>query len=71
MYTDGLIDAINFDGDFWGRDRMIKAIGKCMDCSAKQMISNILGFRRRFVGLARQIDDTSIVAITLNDKGKE
>ena len=63
FYTDGLIDAMNFGGELWGRERMIDAAQRYTDCPAKHMVKNILGFRRRFVGLARQIDDTSIIAI--------
>jgi len=63
FYTDGLIDAANFDGELWGRERMLEAAKKFIADSAEQMIKNMLGYRRRFVGLARQIDDTSIVVV--------
>ncbi|MHC4191114.1 MAG: PP2C family protein-serine/threonine phosphatase [Planctomycetota bacterium] len=63
FYTDGLIDAANFDGELWGRERMLEAAKKFIAGSAEQMIKNMLGYRRRFVGLARQIDDTSIVVV--------
>ena len=63
FYTDGLIDAANFDGDLWGRDRMLETATKQADASAATMVSNILRYRRRFVGLAKQIDDTSIVVV--------
>jgi phosphoserine phosphatase RsbU/P len=63
FYTDGLIDAFNFDNDLWGRDAMLQTAKKFAGCSADQMIKNILTYRRRFVGLARQIDDTSIIVI--------
>jgi len=63
FYTDGLIDAVNFDDELWGKERMLEAAKKFMGGSAEQMIKNILGYRRRFVGLARQIDDTSIVVV--------
>lgn len=64
MYTDGLIDAVNFDGELWGKDRMFQAIDRYIVCpTADQMIRRLLGYRRRFVGLARQTDDTSVVAI--------
>ena len=32
-------------------------------CSAEQMVKNILAHRRRFVGLASQCDDTSIIVV--------
>ncbi|MCF7954908.1 MAG: SpoIIE family protein phosphatase [Phycisphaerae bacterium] len=64
MYTDGLIDAVNFDGELWGKERMRQAIEQCIACpAAEQMIHLLLGYRRRFVGLAPQTDDTSVVAM--------
>jgi len=63
FYTDGLIDAANFDGELWGRENMLETAKKFTAGSAEQMIKNILRYRRRFVGLARQIDDTSIVVV--------
>ncbi|MHC4497036.1 MAG: PP2C family protein-serine/threonine phosphatase [Planctomycetota bacterium] len=63
FYTDGLIDAANFDGELWGKERMLDAAKKLTSHSAEQMIQDVLGYRRRFVGLARQIDDTSMVVV--------
>jgi len=63
FYTDGLIDAVNFDNELWGRENLLQTAKKFTTGSAEQMIKNILGYRRRFVGLARQIDDTSIVVV--------
>ena len=70
MYTDGLIDAVNFEGRLWGKDRMYGALKKCLGRSASNMIGKLLGYRRRFVGLARQTDDTTVVAINVKKKGK-
>ena len=61
FYTDGLTDAVNFDNELWGRENLLDTAVKYSGDSADQMVKNILGYRRRFVGLARQIDDTSIV----------
>lgn len=66
FYTDGLIDAANFDGQFWGRERMLETAKKFAALGAGQMVKNILGYRRRFVGLAGQVDDTSIIVIKAN-----
>jgi sigma-B regulation protein RsbU (phosphoserine phosphatase) len=63
FFTDGLIDAANFDGELWGKERMLDAARKFTSGSAEQMIKQVLGHRRRFVGLARQIDDTSMVVV--------
>jgi serine phosphatase RsbU (regulator of sigma subunit) len=65
FYTDGLIDAANFDGQFWGLDGLFEAVKKFTLGSAEQMVKNTLAYRRRFVGLARQIDDTSLIAVKM------
>jgi serine phosphatase RsbU (regulator of sigma subunit) len=70
FYTDGLIDAANFDGQLWGRKSMLEAAKKFTSGTAEQMVKNILGYRRRFVGLAEQIDDTSIVVVKIDEKLK-
>jgi serine phosphatase RsbU (regulator of sigma subunit) len=63
FYTDGLTDAVNFNEEFWGRESLLEIAKNITLGSAEQTIKNILGYRRRFVGLARQIDDTSIVVV--------
>ena len=70
FYTDGLIDAASFDGEFWGRERMLKTAKEFTGCSAEQMVKNILGHRRRFVGLASQYDDTSVIVVKVEGKSK-
>ncbi len=66
FYTDGLIDAANFNGDLWGRDNLLNIAAKFTVGSAEWMIKNILMYRRRFVGLAKQIDDTSIIVVKVD-----
>jgi serine phosphatase RsbU (regulator of sigma subunit) len=66
FYTDGMIDAANFDGRLWGRERMLKTVRDFAAGSAEQTIRNTLMYRRRFVGLARQTDDTSIVIVKVD-----
>jgi len=70
LYSDGLIDAANFDGEFWGRERMLKSAKEFAAGSAEQMVKNILGYRRRFVGLASQCDDTSIIIVKVDKTAK-
>ncbi len=38
-----------FDGEFWGRERMLETAKKFVADSAEQMVKNILGYRRRFI----------------------
>jgi sigma-B regulation protein RsbU (phosphoserine phosphatase) len=66
FYTDGLIDAANFEEALWGRDNLLNIATKFTAGSAELMIKNILMYRRRFVGLAKQFDDTSIIAVKVD-----
>lgn len=68
FYTDGLIDAANFDGEFWGKQRFLETAKKFAADPAQHMVKNILGYRRRFVGLASQCDDTSIIVTKVGNK---
>lgn len=63
FYTDGLVDTMDFNNDVWGRERMLEAAMQFVDCPSDHLVRNILLHRRRFAGLARQIDDTSVIAV--------
>jgi sigma-B regulation protein RsbU (phosphoserine phosphatase) len=72
FYTDGLVDAMDFNSELWGRDRMLEATKRFADCPADHLIRNVLAYRRRFAGLARQVDDTSIIAVKVGaSRGNE
>ncbi len=62
LYTDGLTDAMNFERDRWGRDRLIAAFAKG-GATAEAVSQNVLWELRRFVGMSERNDDiTAIVA---------
>lgn len=67
FYTDGLVDAMNFSGNLWGRDRMLEAAQSFASCPADHVVKNVLAYRRRFAGLARRIDDTSLIAVKVGE----
>ena len=68
LYTDGLIDAMNFEGKLWSKEKLFDVLKKC-DChTAGQLVHTVLGYRRRHVGLANQTDDTSVVVIRRDDR---
>ncbi|MCX5635745.1 MAG: SpoIIE family protein phosphatase [Planctomycetota bacterium] len=66
FYTDGLIDAANFEGALWGRENLLNIATKFTAGSSEWMIKNIMMYRRRFVGLANQFDDTSIISVKVD-----
>ncbi len=67
FYTDGLVDAMDFNSEIWGRERMLEAVRQFAECSADHVVRNVLAYRRRFAGLARQIDDTSLIAVRVGE----
>ncbi|MHC4697354.1 MAG: PP2C family protein-serine/threonine phosphatase [Planctomycetota bacterium] len=61
MMTDGVTEAISFDGDAYGRERLLASICRHRSLDAQQLAQQILWDVRRFVGLAHQSDDITIV----------
>src|SRR3989339_383844 len=70
FYTDGFIDAADFEGQLWGRERMIQIAKKFIFGPAETMTKSMLAYRRRFVGLANQFDDTSIIVTKIDRRGQ-
>ena len=63
MVTDGVMEAIAFDGTAYGRNRLIASVRKHRALDAPQLAAQLLWDLRRFVGLAEQTDDITIVVI--------
>jgi serine phosphatase RsbU (regulator of sigma subunit) len=63
VYTDGVPDAMNYHGEKFGKGRMKEALLKYKDLSAEQICRQMLWETRRFVGLNRRTDDTTIVVV--------
>jgi serine phosphatase RsbU (regulator of sigma subunit) len=67
IYTDGVPDAMNYAGDKFGKTRMRESLMKYIGESAEQICRQMLWETRRFVGLNRRTDDTTIVVIKVTD----
>lgn len=65
LYTDGLIDAANFSGEAFGRERLFESFQRHAGCSASALAHNVIWDIRRFVGLASQADDITLVAVKI------
>jgi sigma-B regulation protein RsbU (phosphoserine phosphatase) len=63
MVTDGVTEAMNFEGETYGRDRFLASIKKHQTLDVGQLAQQILWDVRRFAGLAEQSDDITIVVI--------
>lgn len=63
IYTDGLSDAVTFSGEKFGKARVRETLLRYGDMTAEQICQNMIWETRRFVGLNRRTDDTTLVAV--------
>jgi phosphoserine phosphatase RsbU/P len=72
-YTDGATDATNFDGQRYGRVRLRESLARLLkmepDASAERIVEHLRWDLRRFVGLAPQKDDETIVVVRMVELG--
>jgi sigma-B regulation protein RsbU (phosphoserine phosphatase) len=64
-YTDGLSEALNFDNEAFGRERIERAAlaGIAAGQPAEGVVRHVLWEMRRFAGLQTRFDDLTIIAI--------
>jgi sigma-B regulation protein RsbU (phosphoserine phosphatase) len=63
MVTDGVTEAMDFQGETFGRERLLSSVRRHRRLDAQQLAGQILWDVRRFVGLAEQSDDITIVVV--------
>lgn len=61
LYTDGVIDAMNFNQERFARQRLIDAFHEAGNTSADIIAQHILWQLRKFVGMARRTDDVTMI----------
>lgn len=66
IYTDGVPDAMTYSGEKFGKTRMRESLLKYRNDTAEQICRQMLWETRRFVGLNRRTDDTTIVVARFN-----
>jgi len=62
LYTDGLPDARNFNGEAFGRQRILEAFGRGGQ-TADEVAHNVLWEMRKFVGLSKPTDDVTMIVV--------
>lgn len=70
LYTDGLVDAFNEEGERFGRKRIENALREAGDRPAKELLSHVLTRMRQFSGSRRSVDDTTLVALRVDEPGR-
>jgi phosphoserine phosphatase RsbU/P len=63
LYTDGVTEALNTDGDEFGLDRMIQSVRASATDGAETIVKRIIEDVRSFTGSVPQNDDITVIAI--------
>ncbi len=68
VFSDGLLDAQNAEGERFGRDRLRAAmLDVDADASSDEILNHIVWQMRRFVGLRESVDDLTIVVVKVGE----
>ncbi len=65
--TDGIWEASNSDGEFFGKERLWKVINSAKDLSAETLVETIFDAVHEFTGRNKQEDDLTVVVVKRNN----
>lgn len=65
LYTDGVVEALNFADEQFGRPRLAESLIRYADQPAERIVQNINWDLRRFRGLADRLDDVTLVVLKI------
>jgi sigma-B regulation protein RsbU (phosphoserine phosphatase) len=68
LYTDGISEAMNVDGDYFGDTRLADLAHQHADLSSDELSARILGEVKAFAGAAAQHDDMTMVLLKIEDQ---
>ena len=67
MHTDGLSDAVNFEGEKFGRRRVLQSLLDALradpDADANRIADHLIWEHRRFAGMSHRTDDTTLIVV--------
>jgi sigma-B regulation protein RsbU (phosphoserine phosphatase) len=63
LYTDGVTETLNTEGDEFGLDRMMESVRASANDGAQAIVKKVIGDVRDFTGAAPQNDDITLIAI--------
>jgi serine phosphatase RsbU (regulator of sigma subunit) len=66
LYTDGIVEAMNEEGEIFGFERLLEIVQAASVMNADSLLKNILGTVNAFVGVAAQHDDLTIIIVSAN-----
>ena len=63
VYTDGVPEANNAEGDFYGMERMVEALNRYADCDPQRILLEIKSDVDAFTNEAKQFDDLTMLCL--------
>jgi len=69
LYTDGITDATNTEGQFFGKERLLDALRKHAGKPAREILDRVLSDVHTWMGDAQQFDDITLMVITREKMG--
>ncbi len=71
VYTDGVPEATNVNGEMFGTDRMLEALNRSPEKEPEVFIKEVGSAVEKFTGEAPQFDDVTMVGMTWHGKNDE
>ena len=62
LFSDGVSEATNTVGDFYGEDRLLLVLSSCAGASSADIVTRVMGDVRAFAAGAKQSDDITVLA---------
>ena len=63
VYTDGVTEARQYDGEFFGLDRLLAALNRETGAAPEMLIKNVMGELQTFIGDEEQFDDITMLSL--------
>ena len=63
LYTDGITEALNAQGSFYGEDRLLESVRAKLGCPAREIQDTILADVQNFAGDTPQSDDIALIVL--------
>lgn len=70
LYTDGISESNNINKEFYGEERLIEEVVKCMSLNSKDTVKHITNAVNDFAKNTEQFDDMTMLVIGKDDKTK-
>jgi sigma-B regulation protein RsbU (phosphoserine phosphatase) len=65
FYSDGITDARDPAGSFFGQERLLECLSQCRELGPEHVVAHVLGAAQHFARGTEQADDMTVAAVSL------